>query len=246
MWLLVREPNLSFLPPLKVVPQCPRHPANPASALHPYVDPRISSTCRGHADSHTGIPSHTTGAAGTRAAPCAHVPISATAWLQEISLQVSDAVNLVCSVACLCFDDRSGEITPLGQKGYQNYDIALWNYFTVNVAFLSSQRYFTQTLLKGSLSYINPFLLMHRIKCYIPPSTPAVHFVSKQQAATVHGQWCLSAAVNYDRLLQNRNRVQIHSVFCSLTSCSCIIDNTGLSDYYLYNFFLISYDCCCD
>lgn len=137
MWLPVREPNLSFLPPLKVVPQCPQHLANPAGAFRPYADPCVSGSCQGHAEPCAGVPSHTMRAAGTRAATRVPAPISATVWLEEISLQVSNTVNLLCSVACLCFDDRSGEITPVGQKGYQNYDIALWNYFTVNVAFLS-------------------------------------------------------------------------------------------------------------
>lgn len=103
MWLLVRVPNLSFIPPLKVVPQCPQHLANPAGALHPYAG--ISGAYWDH--SKPG---------GTQGATCVCAPISATAWLQEISLQVFSAVNLVCSVACLCFDDRSGEITPMGQK----------------------------------------------------------------------------------------------------------------------------------
>lgn len=45
--------------------------------------------------------------------------------------------SLISSAACLCLECSSGEIAPVGQKRYQNYGIALWNYFTVNVAFPS-------------------------------------------------------------------------------------------------------------
>lgn len=84
---------------------------------------------------------------------------------------------------------------------------------------------------------------MHRIKCSIPPSTPAVHFVSKQQAATAHGQQRLPAAVSYDlpcRTGAGRGLAR------SSASCCCIIDNPEPSDYYVYKFILIPSDCYCD
>lgn len=223
-----------MLPSPGVMPQCPRHLANPDGALHPATAPCAAGPCWGRAEPRAGGVSRL--APGEKRGP--GLPPARQPGCKNCVCRCR-RLNLVCSVACPCFDVGSGEITPTGQRGHRNGDAARG---------MASQPMQLSHPLGGilpgaagrSLPWVNPLLLMHQIESSVAPRTPAAHFVSRQRAATVHGPQRSSAAVNYEQLLPSGTGGWIRSVFCPLTSCSHGIDKPALSDCYICKSIFVS------